>query len=399
MNEGTKIPMQLRKSHLQVTAYLAFIALLLVMPQVMGVFWLNRFCEYLAYALAAIAISVSWGNGGILNLGQAVFFGVGAYMLAMSLTLASPAAQPVPEFMLLNKEPHAPEDLCCVVPGAFVWIPFQNLWFGLMMGLALPVLLALLVGYPMFKRRTTGVYVAIITLALALIVRLLIINNQPLTNGFNGLAELEYFTVFGHVFDPYSPSTYYLAVAVLGISLIGLRLILSSRAGLLLRAIQDDESRARFLGYDVENFKLFFFCLSAAIAGIAGMLFVVVAQFAAPSLMAIPFSISMVIWAAVGGRASLLGAAVGAILVNMAGAYASESSTLQPVWPLLIGGLFVLVVLFLPRGIAGLVESGADRVLARLGSSSRRSDLRDSPSGQGIGLGKTTVSGGNDKAA
>lgn len=354
------------KSLIQLLSYGLFIGAILLLPLFMDIFWLNRMALYLVYGLLGLAISMTWGYGGILNLGQATFFGLGAYMLAASLTLAHPSASPVPEFMLLNKEPGAPDALCCVTPGSFLWMPFANKWFGIAMGVVAPVLLALGVGYAMFARRTSGVYVAIITLAMTMIVQLLIINTQPLTNGFNGLARLETLSIGGLLFDPYSSVTYYLVAAVLCVVLVGGKLLLASRAGLILRAIQADENRARFFGYDVARYKMFIFSVSAAIAGVAGMLFVVVSEFASPALMAIPFSISMVIWAAVGGRGSLLGGCIGAILVNLIGAEASESQMFQPVWPILLGSLFIGVVLFMPRGLAGYGEDLVNWVVSRL---------------------------------
>ena len=146
---------------------------------------------------------VSWGYAGILNLGQGLFFGLGAYMTAMSLKLASPtslqqgSATPVPDFMLWNAEPGAKTDLCCINHGSFLWMPFQNQWFGIAMSLLVPVLVALGIGWVMFRKRISGVFVSIIMLALVLLVRLVVIDAQPMTNGFNGLTDLGDLVVFG----------------------------------------------------------------------------------------------------------------------------------------------------------------------------------------------------------
>ena len=360
-----------------ILAYLLFFAVVLALPLFLGGFWSNRVATWLVYAICAVGISLSWGYTGILNLGQGLFFGMGAYMLAMSLTLAVPENNPVPDLMLLNMQPDAVRDLCCVTPGSFLWIPFRSVAVGLLAGLAVPCLLAAGIGYVMFKRRTTGVYVSIITLAFAMIGQLLVINNQPLTGGFNGLASFAPLTIAGFEFDPYGPSLYYAVAGVLLVLVIGLRLLLSARIGQVLKAIREDEARARYLGYDVESYKLFVFCLSAAIAGLAGMLFTLTAEFASPSLMATSFSISMVIWAATGGRSSLLGACVGALLVNFVGSLASESATFQPVWPIILGGLFVFVVLVMPNGIAGLVKDWFER-------SSRGQPSEGQPSGREV---------------
>ena len=342
-------------------AYIAFFALIFLLPLFLNGFWVNRVAIYLVYSICAVAISMSWGYAGVLNLGQGLFFGIGAYMLAMSLTLALPENNPVPELMLLNMEPDAVRDLCCVTPGSFLWIPFRSLAVGMIAAVIVPIILAAALGFVMFKRRTAGVYVSIITLAFALIGQLLIINNQPLTGGFNGLANLALLDIAGFEFDPYGPSVYYLVAVTLLVVILIARYLLSGRIGQILKAIREDEARARYLGYDVENYKLFIFCLSAGVAGLAGMLFTVTAEFASPSLMATSFSISMVIWAATGGRASLLGAAIGALIVNFVGSLASESAAFQPVWPIILGGLFIFVVLVMPNGLAGICKSLIER--------------------------------------
>jgi urea transport system permease protein len=339
-----------------IAAYVVFFGLVFALPFFLNSFWTNRIATYLVYGICAVGISMSWGYAGILSLGQGLFFGIGAYMLAMSLTLAVPGNNPVPELMLLNMEPDAQRDLCCVTAGSFLWIPFRSVAFGLVAGIVVPCVLAALLGYVMFKRRTTGVYVSIITLAFALIGQLLIINNQPLTGGFNGLANLALLEVGGFEFDPYGPSVYYLVAFTMLAVVLFARYLLSGRTGQVLKAIREDEARARYFGYDVENYKLFIFCFSAGVAGLAGMLFTLTAEFASPSLMATSFSISMVIWAATGGRSSLLGACIGALIVNYVGSVASESATFQPVWPILLGALFVFVVLVMPNGLAGVVK-------------------------------------------
>lgn len=344
-----------------IAVYIVFFAAIFLLPLFLNGFWVNRVAIYLVYSICAVAISMSWGYAGVLNLGQGLFFGIGAYMLAMSLTLALPENNPVPELMLLNMEPDAVRDLCCVTTGSFLWIPFRSLAVGMIAAVVVPTILAAALGYVMFKRRTAGVYVSIITLAFALIGQLLIINNQPLTGGFNGLANLALLDIGGFEFDPYGPSVYYLVAVTLLVVILIARYVLSGRIGQILKAIREDEARARYLGYDVENYKLFIFCLSAGVAGLAGMLFTVTAEFASPSLMATSFSISMVIWAATGGRASLLGAAIGALIVNFVGSLASESAAFQPVWPIILGGLFIFVVLVMPNGLAGICKGLIER--------------------------------------
>ena len=367
-------------------AYTAFIAAILLLPLYLDdPFYLNRIAKYLVYGMLGVAIALCWGYGGILNLGQGLFFGLGAYMTAMSLKLQSYTSlqqgsdQPIPDFMLWNAEPGAPTELCCINSASFLWLPFQAQWFGLVMSIVVPVALALLVAWPIFRLRVSGVYVAIITLALVLLVRLLIIDAQPLTNGFNGLTDLGWLTIGGFEFDPYLTETYYLVAVSLAIVLLAARWLVGTRAGLIMQSTRDDADRARYLGFNVAAYQAFFFTVSAGIAGFAGLLYVVTAEFAGPSFMDLAFSISMVIWAAVGGRGSLLGAFIGAIAINTIEASASESEMLQESWRAIIGIVFILAVLYLPRGLAGLAQDVVG-MLSRTPRASRESAA--APSGR-----------------
>ncbi len=229
--------MKLSKRGLNTAAYVVFIALILAAPLVFDVFWLNRLSKYLVFGMLGAAIALSWGYAGILNLGQGLFFGLGAYAIAMSLKLASTTSlaqgsdTPIPDFMLWNAEPGAPTDLCCITQGSFLWIPFQHAWFGIAMGIVVPVAIALGLGLILFRKRISGVFISIITLAVVLLVRLLIVQAQPLTNGFNGLTDLGYLDVLGLEFDPYTPQTYYLIAISLALVLIGTRLLVETPRG------------------------------------------------------------------------------------------------------------------------------------------------------------------------
>ncbi|MBY5463888.1 urea ABC transporter permease subunit UrtC [Rhizobium leguminosarum] len=346
----------------QIAAYVLFIAVIFAAPVFGDEFWLNRISKYLVYGMLGVAIALTWGYAGILNLGQGLFFGLGAYMLAMSLKLSSLTSlqqgsdKPVPDFMLWNAEPGAPTELCCINKGSFLWLPFQSQSVGLVLGIVLPVVIAGALGMLVFRKRISGVFVSIITLALVLLVRLVMVDAQPVTNGFNGLTDLGWLTIGGVEFDPYSRATYYLCAVCLSLTLIGARLIVETRAGMILQAIRDDQVRARYLGFDVSLYQVFFFVISAGIAGVAGMLYVVVAEFASPTFMDLSFSVTMVVWAAVGGRSSLLGACIGAILINMIEAEVSETEALVEAWKAIIGLIFVLVVLFMPRGLGGVAH-------------------------------------------
>ncbi|CUX68682.1 MULTISPECIES: urea ABC transporter permease subunit UrtC [Agrobacterium] len=346
----------------QIAAYVLFIAVIFAAPVFGDEFWLNRISKYLVYGMLGVAIALTWGYAGILNLGQGLFFGLGAYMLAMSLKLSSLTSlqqgsdKPVPDFMLWNAEPGAPTELCCINKGSFLWLPFQSQSVGLVLGIMLPVVIAGALGMLVFRKRISGVFVSIITLALVLLVRLVMVDAQPITNGFNGLTDLGWLTIGGIEFDPYSRATYYLCAVCLSLALIGARLVVETRAGMILQAIRDDQVRARYLGFDVSLYQVFFFVISAGIAGVAGMLYVVVAEFASPTFMDLSFSVTMVVWAAVGGRSSLLGACIGAILINMIEAEVSETEALVEAWKAIIGLIFMLVVLFMPRGLGGVAH-------------------------------------------
>lgn len=356
-----------------IAAYVLFCMAVLLLPLFLhDSFWLNRFSKYCVYGMLGVAVALSWGYAGVLNLGQGLFFGMGAYMLAMSLKLASTTSlqqgsdKPVPDFMLWNAEPSAPTELCCINKGSFLWLPFQSQWFGVAMGIVLPTLIAGVLATVIFRKRIAGVFISIITLALVLLVRLVIIDAQPVTNGFNGLTDLGWFTIGDFQFDPYLTATYYLTAVSLCVVLVGTRLLLETRAGLILQAIRDDENRARYLGFDVPNYQIFFFCVSALIAGFAGMLYVIASEFASPTFMDLTFSITMVVWAAVGGRSSILGACIGAILINTLSASISETEGFVEAWKAIIGLLFVFVVLFLPRGLAGIAKDVINAVVGRI---------------------------------
>ena len=173
------------KRRIEIAIYLAFFALIMCAPLLLDPFWLNRIAKYLVFGMLGVAVALSWGYAGILNLGQGLSSARGAYMLAMSLKLASPTSlqqgsdKPVPDFMLWNAEPGAPTELCCINKASFLWLPFQYQWFGVAMGLVLPVALATVIGIIVFRKRIAGVFVSIITLALVLLVRLVISMRSP----------------------------------------------------------------------------------------------------------------------------------------------------------------------------------------------------------------------------
>lgn len=351
----------------QYLTYGAVCLIILLVPVfVQDAFLLNKSARYLVLGILAVSLSLSWGYTGILNLGQATAFGLGSYSMAMALKLRTipvhTGAKGLPDFMVWNNVEKLP----------WFWEPFYSMPFAIAAGVAVPVLIAAGLGWFMFRGRVTGVYVAIITLAFLVVVNLLFIDQQRFTGGFNGITDLAQLDMLGFTFDAYGASSYYLIAILLTFCLLFALLVTKSKAGLILQAIRDHENRVRYFGYDVARYKIFAVSVSAAIAGVAGMLYTIVMEFASPTFMGVPLSLSVVIWCAVGGRQSLLGSMLGAILIaGMQGAL-SESETFLNTWTLVMGLVFVLVVLFLPKGLAGAAET----VTARLGRRLDRADTK-----------------------
>ncbi len=333
---------------------LGFMTLLLivVLPLCLDTFRLNLVGKYLTYAFVAIGLVLLWGKAGVLSLGQGVFFGLGGYCMAMFLKLE--ASDPIstkiqstpgiPDFMDWNQLTHLP---------AF-WVPFKSLPFSLLAVIAVPAVVAFVVGLAMFKRRVGGVYFAIITQALALILSLGIDSRQGYTGGRNGITDLR--TLWG--WDIRSQHAQYIlycvTCALLLLCILLSQWLLSGKTGKMLLALRDREDRVRFSGYDVAMFKVAAFSFAAALSGLGGALFVLQVGFISPSLVGIIPSIEMVIFVAVGGRTSLYGAVYGTLLVNTGKSLFSE--TFPQLWLFAMGGLFIAVVVLFPDGLAGLWE-------------------------------------------
>ncbi|MDX2023099.1 MAG: urea ABC transporter permease subunit UrtC [Deltaproteobacteria bacterium] len=342
-------------SNKELTSFLILAALLLVVfPLSMGIFRLNLVGKYLTYAFVAMGLVISWGYGGILSLGQGVFFGLGGYCMAMFLKLeaSDPVATAIqstpgiPDFMDWNQLTALP----------FFWVPFKSLALSLIAVPLVPALLALLVGVAMFKRRVGGVYFAIITQAIAAILSILIIGQQGYTGGVNGITDLKTM----HGWDIRTDSAKYVLYFVNAFLLLGAALVttgmLKSKLGRLLVAMRDKEDRVRFSGYDVANLKTFAFVFAAVLSALGGAMFTLQVGFMSPSFVGIVPSIEMVICAAVGGRDSVLGAVYGTLIVNFGKTFFSER--FPELWLFLIGALFIAVVLVFPNGLAGLNREG-----------------------------------------
>ena len=329
------------------------VVLLVVFPAIFDNFRLNLIGKYLTYAFVAIGLVVLWGWGGVLSLGQGVFFGLGGYCMAMFLKLE--ASDPIttkiqstpgiPDFMDWNQITALP----------IWWQPFNSLTFSLIAVVAVPSILAFIVSYAMFKRRVGGVYFAIITQAVALILTTLIIGLQGYTGGVNGMTDLKTIHGWDTRTDEAKVILYYACAGMLLLFVIIGTFIQRSKFGTLLLAMRDKEDRVRFSGYDVSMFKVAAFCLAAAVSGVGGAFFALQVGFMSPSFVGIVPSIELVILAAVGGRLSLVGAVYGALIVNASKTIFSES--FPDLWLFLMAALFIGVTMAFPLGLAGLFES------------------------------------------
>jgi urea transport system permease protein len=333
---------------------LVLLALLIfvLLPMMLDTFRLNLFGKYLTYAFVAIGLVLCWGSGGILSLGQGVFFGLGGYCMAMFLKLEAST----PEATAIQSTPGIPDfmDWNRVTELPWWWVPFNSLPFTLVAIIAVPAAFAFLIGLAMFTRRVGGVYFAIITQAIAAILTILIIGQQGYTGGVNGMTDLR--TLAGWDIRPDSAKValYYVNAVLLFACLLAAQWVRKSKVGRLLVAMRDQEDRVRFSGYNVASFKIFIFCLGAAFAAVGGAMFTLQVGFMSPTLIGIVPSIMMVIMCAVGGRNSLLGAVYGALLVNGAQTFFSEQ--FPELWLFAMGALFISVVMFFPMGLAGLYQ-------------------------------------------
>ena len=327
-------------------------AALFLAPGFLSEFRLNLLGRFLTYAMVAVGLNLIWGFGGMLSMGQGLFFGIGAYAMGMYLKLEA-SGRELPDFMSWS----GLESL----PG--FWEPFRSPVFAVAMAVIVPVLLAVLIGFPIFRSRTRDVYFSIITQALTLIASILFIGQQAYTGGTNGLTN--FMTIFNQplIALETQQSLYFASVVSLIVVFVACALLVRTRFGKLLVAMRDDEDRVRFLGYNPAVLKTIVFAVSAAISGLAGALFVPQVGIISPSALGVVPSIEIVIWVAVGGRGDLFGSILGALIVNYAKSTLSE---MFPVfWQLLLGALFVGVVVLFPKGVAGLAASLIEKIRAR----------------------------------
>jgi urea transport system permease protein len=321
-----------------------------ILPLFISPFRLNLIGKYISYAIVALCIDLIWGYTGILSLGHGVFFGLGGYGMGMYLKLVASGSQ-LPDFMTWSGRTTLP----------WFWQLYTNPASAIFLIMFVPLILAFVLGLLTFANRIKGVYFSILSQALALVFVTLFIGLQQYTGGTNGLTDFS--KLFGAAISSIGTRRvlYYVALTILIIVYMLFRSILKSKCGHVLIAIRDGENRTRFSGYHVANYKTFVYCLSALFTGVAGALFVPFSGIISPTEMSISNSIDMAIWVAVGGRGTLVGAVVGAFLVNLAKTFMSEH--FPQIWSYFIGGLFVVVVLFLPRGIVGIVSDVKAKVI------------------------------------
>jgi urea transport system permease protein len=321
-----------------VGALLMFVAA----PLALSPFRLDLLGKYLCYAMVAVGIGLAWGRGGMLTLGQGVFFGIGAYLMAMHLKLADAGPRGVPDFMALISSDGVP----------WWWEPFRSPIVTLLAILLLPATVAAVLGLATFRRKVRGAYFAILSQALAAAFAILLIGSPTGTGGSTGLSGFRGFFGFALSDSANRMTLFVIAAAALLLMIAIDRQLMVSRYGELLVACRDAEERVRFLGYDPVNVKTVAFVVAALMAGVAGALFVPIVGIVSPNDVGIVPSIGMLIGVAIGGRTTLLGPVLGAIAVAWAGSTLSEQ--FPSGWTYLQGLLFMLVIAFLSGGLASL---------------------------------------------
>jgi urea transport system permease protein len=310
--------------------------------------------KYMTYAMLAIAVDLIWGYCGILSLGHAAFFALGGYAIGMYLMREIGdrgvyGNALLPDFMIFLNWKTLP----------WYWYGFDHFWFAAVMVMVVPGLLALVFGWLAFRSRVTGVYLSIITQALTYALMLAFFRNDMGFGGNNGFTDFKDLLGFDLHKATVRVTLFLITILALASSYLLCRFVANSRAGRVIQAVRDAESRARFIGYRVESYKLWVFVASAILAGIAGALYVPQVGIINPSEFSPVNSIEIVIWVAVGGRGTLYGAVAGALIVN----YAKTlfTSALPELWLYALGALFVLVTVFLPKGVVGLLATSRNQ--------------------------------------
>jgi len=346
---GMKLSPQRRSDLAGMAAVLLLLPL--VLPATLDPFRLNLVSKYLAFAFVAVGVVLTWGYGGVLSLGQGMFFGLGGYMMAMFLKLEASAPE-LPDFMVWSSVDQLPS----------WWIPFHSLGWTIVGILVVPAVLAYVFSYAIFKRRVSGVYFAIVTLSLALTLTVVVIGQQGDTGGANGITDFRTLLGLDIAGDDAKRTMYFVEVLAIALVMAVSLVIVRSRFGKILIAIRDREDRVRFSGYNTAHMKAFVFAVAAVLSSIGGAFYSLQVGLIAPGVIGVVASVEMVIYAAVGGRLSIPGAVIGALLIGFLKSYLSE--TFPEGWLYFLGAVFILVVWAMPDGLAGL---GA-RLLRRRGA-------------------------------
>jgi urea transport system permease protein len=360
------LPAKIKPSGFAVRFALVAASLLLLAPAVLSDFRLSLLAKFLCFAIVALGIGLAWGQGGMLVLGQGLFFGLGGYCMGMHMKIADAGPGNLPDILTYSGKYQS-------LPA--LWKPFSSAWFAVPMAILLPMAIAALLGAAVFRQRIRGAYFAILSQALAGAFVIVIVGNLSLTGGTNGLTNFQSFFGLSLLNAADQRILYFVVAVILLLAFLATRALVLGRYGRVLIAVRDDEDRVRFLGYDPARVKLLAYVLAAGLAGLAGALFVPVVGIISPALLGIVPSIEMVIWVALGGRTALAWAAAGAVIVNWAKTNISEQ--FPSGWLYLQGLLFVVVILFLPKGVGGLVENL--RALARRRRLLRRPRLGGAP--------------------
>lgn len=344
--------------------------LLLSMPLLLSDFRLSQLGRFLSLAIVALGLDLIWGYGGMLSLGQGLFFGLGAYGFAMYLKLQASGGK-LPDFMFWSGLTELP----------LFWAPFESPIFAIAAALLIPALLAGMLGYFIFRSRVQGVYFSIITQALTLLTSIWFVGQQAYTGGTNGITNFGSAQLFGAAVQsrPVQDGLYLATVLCLAGVFVFARWLVGGRLGRLLVATRDDESRVRFLGYNPVTVKVAVFAFSAAVAALGGMLYAPQVGIISPSSMGVVPSIEFVIFVALGGRGTLTGAVVGTLLVSYGRSYFSES--FPDLWVFLLGLLFIASVLFFPKGVVGTLSDALQRLGARRQAAAQQ---RPKPAGAAV---------------
>jgi urea transport system permease protein len=325
-------------------AHIALAILLIVLlPLSLDSFWLANFGKYIAFAFVAVGVVLVWGYCGILSLGQGIFFGIGGYAMAMFLKLEASAPE-LPDFMVWSSVETLP----------LWWEPFRSFTATVAAILLVPIAIAFPFAYAIFKKRVSGVYFAIVTISLAMTMTVLIIGQQGDTGGANGITDFRTLLGMDVISEDSRRSIYFIEIGLLLVVTTLAGLLLQTRFGKILIAVRDREDRVRFSGYNTAMFKAFVFTIAAILSSIGGAMYTLQVGLVSPTLVGSVASVEMVIFAAMGGRLSVTGAVIGALMVGLMKSYFSEQ--FPQTWLFLLGAMFIIVVGFMPNGIAGAMQ-------------------------------------------